>query len=106
MVNGLPSKQKWLVRVWLFAIMKKIRKIIGFTKRYNIVVIFILVLLFTFLETLFFAFISPPVYIGSLLAAANTTLFLILLEVKLLLRIYIFYRFLRIKLIKVKGKAR
>jgi hypothetical protein len=68
-------------------------------------VIFILVLLFTFLEILLFAFTSIPVYIGSLLAASNIIIFLILLEVELLLRIYIFYRFLRIKLIKVKSKA-
>jgi len=85
--------------------MKKIKKIIEFTKGYNIVVIFVLVLLFTFLEIILFAFTSIPISIGSSLAASNIIIFCILLEVKLLLRIYIFYRFLRIKLIKVKGKA-
>ena len=69
-------------------------------------VIFVLVLLFTFLEIILFAFTNIPISIGTSLAASNIIIFSIVLEVKLLLRIYIFYRFLRIKLIKVKGKAR
>ena len=85
--------------------MKTIKKIIGLTKRYNMFVIGILVLVFSFLEIILLAFTSIPIHIGASLPVFNVILFCILLEIRLMLRIYTFYRFLRIKLVKMKATA-
>lgn len=80
--------------------MKKIKKIIGFTKRYNIIVIFILVLLFSSLGVVLLTFAGVPPNITGLLPVFGVGLFCVLLELKLLIRIYVLYRFIRIKFVK------
>ena len=79
--------------------MKKIKKIIEFTKGYNIVVIFMLVLLFSLLGLVLLVFAGVPPRLASLVPVLSVCLFCVLLEIKLLIRIYVFYRFIRIKFV-------
>ena len=100
MVNGLPSKQKWLVRVWLFANMKKINKLIKYTKKYNIIVIGLFLLILGILEMFFFAFVGFPSNMLRLFPIFNAVLFCIILDLKIIVRLYVIYRFLRKTLAK------
>ena len=69
--------------------MKKIKKIIGFTKGYNIVVIFILLLLFSLLGLVLSVFAGVPPGLASLFPVLGVCLFCVLLEIKLLIRMYV-----------------
>ena len=103
MVNGLPSKQKWLVRVWLFAMIQLRKLFRRFVNRYgaNYIYLFVVVMyipilfLSTWLDGKILPVYSTFFILGALFSLVIPATYI---------RYYNIYRILRLKYRKKRGK--
>ena len=80
--------------------MKKIKQIIRITKKYNIVVIGVLLWILSFVQMFLFAFLGVPTEILSMIPIFNGLVLWFILDIKIILKLYVIYRFSRKKLAK------